>query len=131
MEAANLRSNKLRRLNSLIALGILVVVSLACRGLGSKAKGKASDLKCEAEVGIVKGEMDAGVKVSVVVKNVGDSGFITIKPEISTSEGEWTRSQDVTFTAGESKSLTYFFEEPTINATNIQCRVGVFPNADR
>lgn len=122
--------SKFQRINSLLAIPILISCLLACRTLTSKAKGQASNLKCEPDVGLVKGEMDAGVKVSVTVRNAGDAGVITIAPEVSTSEGEWNRSQDVQFTKGESKTLTYFFDEPTINATNIQCRVGVLPKAD-
>jgi hypothetical protein len=114
----------------LVAITLLIVLLLGCRALTSKAKGKASNLGCESDVGLVNGEPDAGVTVSVTVKNVGEAGFITIRPEISTSEGEWNRSQDLHFDAGETQNLTYFFAEPTINATGIQCRVGVLPNAD-
>lgn len=117
-------------LNSLATIAILVIFLLGCRALTSKARGKASNLSCKADVGFVRGEMDAGVNITVVVENVAESGFINIKPELSTSEGEWNRSQDMQFGAGESKTLTYFFDEPTINAKNIQCRVAISPNAD-
>ena len=73
---------------------------LGCRALTSKAKGKASSINCSHDVGIINGEMDAGVKVTVNVRNVGESGFINVKPEISTSEGEWNRSQDVRYKGG-------------------------------
>jgi len=130
MKAGNRTQLRLPWLNSLLAVASLMICVLACRELASRAKGRTSDLKCAPDIGVVKGEMDAGVKVTLVVKNVGESGFINIKPEITTSEGEWQRSQDVQFDAGESKTFTYFFDEPTINATNIQCRVGVSPKAD-
>ena len=71
--------------------------------------------------------MDAGVKVSLTVTNVGEAGIINIRPHINTSEGEWSRSQDIQFRSGESMNLSYFFDEPTINATNIQCTVAVSP----
>ena len=114
-------------LTPLLTLALLVFFLLGCRALASRAKGKASNVKCASDVGIVNGEMDAGIKVSLTVTNTGETGFINVKPELSTSEGEWHRSQDVQFNAGESKALSYFFDEPTINATNIQCRVAVSP----
>jgi hypothetical protein len=128
----NQHQSRFAWLNPLLAIAILLIAILGCdKGTFSKAKGKAANLKCEADVGIVNGEPDAGVNVIVTVKNVGETGFINIKPELSTSEGEWRRSQDVHFDAGESQILTYFFDEPTINAKNIQCRIGISPNADK
>jgi len=122
---------KYDRVISLMVITLLSMFLIGCpRGLTSRAKGQASNLRCEHDIGFVKGEPDAGITVSVTVKNVGEAGFITIRPELSTSEGEWNRSQDLQFNAGETKTLTYFFDEPTINATSIQCRVGIFPNAD-
>ena len=122
---------KFERVIALMAISLMLMFVLGCpRGLTSKAKGQASNIGCEASVGFVKGELDAGIKVNVTVKNVGETGFITIKPELSTSEGEWNRSQDLQFQAGETKALSYFFDEPTVNARSIQCRVGIFPNAD-
>ncbi|HEX8175525.1 MAG TPA: hypothetical protein VF543_10430 [Pyrinomonadaceae bacterium] len=115
---------------SLMAVVILAITPLGCRTLMSRAKGKVSNVSCKAGVGYVKGQLDAGIDVIVTIKNVGEAGFINIKSELSTSEGEWTRSQDVQFSADESRTLTYFFDEPTINAKNIQCRVGVSPRAN-
>ncbi|HEX8136500.1 MAG TPA: hypothetical protein VF544_02810 [Pyrinomonadaceae bacterium] len=114
----------------LAAIALLMLSLLACDILNSKAKGRASNLGCESDVGLINGEPDAGVKLSVMVKNLGEAGLIRIKPEISTSEGEWNRSQKLQFNAGETKTLTYFFHEPTINATGIQCRVSLQPQAD-
>jgi hypothetical protein len=119
------------RLLPLMAAAILLSALPGCnKGVFSKAEGKASGLTCEAGVGIVDNEPDAGVNVTITVKNVGESGFINIRPELSTSEGEWSQSQDLHFDAGETQNLTYFFAEPTINARNIQCRIGISPDAD-
>jgi hypothetical protein len=117
-------------LSSLTAIALLMILLLGCRPLTSKAKGRSSKIGCKPDIGVVKGAMDAGINVTVTVENVGEDGFINIKPELSTSEGEWNRSQDIQFAAGESKNLTYFFDEPTINASNIQCRVAIYPNAN-
>ncbi len=114
----------------IMAIALLMISLAGCKTLMSKAKGKASDLNCKADVGLVKGELDAGIKLTLTVKNTGEAGYINIKPELSTSEGEWSRSQDLQFDAGETMNLTYFFDEPTIMATSIQCRVGIYPKAD-
>jgi hypothetical protein len=111
-------------------MALLVFVLFDCRATMSNARAEASNITCTSDVGLVNGELDAGVKVSVTVKNVGKAGFINIKPELSTSEGEWTRSQNLQFNAGETKTLTYFFHEPTVNASSIQCRIEVSPKAD-
>ena len=74
---------------------------------------------------------DYGVTVSVTIKNTGQAGSITIMPEVSTSEGEWDRTQSLHFDAGEVKSLDYFFKEPSMNAENIHYGVSVFPSASR
>ncbi|HYG80138.1 MAG TPA: hypothetical protein VD861_07120 [Pyrinomonadaceae bacterium] len=125
---------KFNRSTSFITVALLMISLIGCRTLLSKAKGQASNLKCDSDVGFVKGELDAGVKITVSVKNVGEAGFITIRPELSTSEGDWSRSQELHFDAGESKTLSYFFDEPTINAmrdtASVQCRVGISPQAD-
>lgn len=113
-----------------LAAVVLVTALSACRALLSGAKGRASNILCEPSAGIVDGQPDAGINVKVTVTNVGSEGFISIRPELSTSEGEWSRSQDLNFSKGESKTLTYFFKEPTLMADNIQCRVGVTPSAD-
>lgn len=121
---------KFRWNNLLLVMTIAGLCLPACRSLTSSAKGRASNLKCEKSAGLVNGEMDAGVNITVVVTNAGEAGAITVRPEITTSEGEWSRSQELHFKKGESKTLTYFFDQPTINASNIECQVGVFPNAD-
>ena len=60
-----------------MAVAILLILVFACnKGTLSKAKGRASNLVCKADVGIVKVEPDAGVTVTVTVKNVREAGFI-------------------------------------------------------
>jgi hypothetical protein len=113
-----------------LVVAVLTMALNECRSVFSGAKAQASNITCAHDFGIVNGEMDAGVNVKVTVTNVGAEGFINIRPELSTSEGEWSRSQNLQFRKGETKSLSYFFHEPTIGATNIQCRVGVTPKAD-
>lgn len=113
-----------------VAAAVMAAALNDCRSTLSKAKGQTSDVKCEAGMGVINNEPDAGVNVKVTLTNVGEAGYIKVNAELSTSEGEWSRSQNLQFGKGESRPLTYFFHEPTIMAENIQCRVNVHPQAD-
>jgi hypothetical protein len=113
--------------NSLSILPFLLILLLGLKSCTSQAKGKFSRPLCAPSAGLVKEELDYGINISTEVTNVGQPGYITITPELSTSEGEWTRNQELYFKANESKNLTYFFSEPTINSANVQCRVEVSP----
>ncbi|HMS38615.1 MAG TPA: hypothetical protein PKE69_00070 [Pyrinomonadaceae bacterium] len=120
---------KLKNTYSLLAIIVLVFVITGCE-LTSRAKGKVTDYKCSPTAGFVNGEMDYGVEVKLKIKNIGEEGIIKISSELSTSEGTWKRSQKLTFKAGEEKSLSYFFSEPTVNVTNVQCKIKVFPESN-
>jgi hypothetical protein len=89
--------------------------------------GQVSNIKVEEEPELVNGQMDWGAKVSFTVTNFGVAGTIHVSVHLTCSEGEWTREQDLIFRPKETMSLTYFFQEPTINATNIQAHVVVNP----
>lgn len=93
----------------------------------SKAEGEISNFEVNSDFGIINDEPDAGFTVTFTLKNIGEKGVIEITPKLSCSEGEWTRNQSLTLNAGESKNLTYFFHEPTINSTNVQGSVYVYP----
>ena len=116
-----------------LAAAVLALALSQCRTTLSNAKGKVSDVKCEPFMGVINNEPDAGINVKATVTNVGEAGFIKITPELSTSEGEWSRSQTLQFRKGEAQTLTYFFHEPTVNVfanSNLQCRVAASPSAD-
>ncbi|HUJ33161.1 MAG TPA: hypothetical protein VLY23_17910 [Candidatus Acidoferrum sp.] len=76
---------------------------------------------------VINGEMDWGSEVGFDLRNDGDRGMVHITVTLTCSEGEWNRTQDIQMEAGESRHFTYFFQEPTINATNYQGRVNVEP----
>ena len=76
---------------------------------------------------LIRGEMDWGSEVGFDVKNEGERGMVHITVTLSCSEGQWVRSQDLLLEAGQPRHLTYFFEEPTITATNYQALVRVTP----
>lgn len=111
-----------------VILAGLVVVALtlaACkRSPGATAPSspspQVSDLKVESDTRVIRGDFDYGVSVTFIVVNMGEPGTIRIRPWLTCSEGEWSREQHMYFNKGEAKQLTYFFAEPTINATNIQ-----------
>lgn len=102
----------------------------AIRAATSQAYGEVSDLSLDHESRIVNGEFDYGVTVSFTIKNTGEAGIIEISPRLSCSEGEWSREQNLQFTAGEQKSLTYFFQEPTINSSNIEVEIRTIPGVN-
>lgn len=115
------------------ALTIVLVVCAAVLLTGfnrcpplSDAKGKVSDFKIEWDV---NSNLDAGLSVTFTVTNVGKAGVIEIEPRCSTSEGEWKRTQVLDFAPGESKNLSYFFHEPTVDSSNNYCGVGITPRA--
>lgn len=94
----------------------------------SEAKGQVQNLQASNDSRIINDEFDYGWTVSFSIKNVGKAGIIMVSPWISCSEGEWSLFQKVSFAAGETKSFTYFFHEPTINASNGQYGVKVNPH---
>ncbi|GAB4138814.1 MAG: hypothetical protein Tsb009_07280 [Planctomycetaceae bacterium] len=93
----------------------------------SQAKPYLLEKKWTADVGIINDQPDAGVRVMVKVRNTGKRGLVGIKALVTCSEGEWSRNQHLTFNAGEVKTLTFFFHEPTVNASNIQVEIKLSP----
>ena len=114
---------------TLIALAIAcsLIFLTAC----SKAKGRVGETTAEGDTALIDDQMDYGIRVTTSITNVGESDSLRITARLSTSEGEWERTQNLHFDANETKKLTYFFHEPTINATNIYYGVSVFPNANQ
>lgn len=100
-----------------------------CRrlGPGNEAVGHIVEVHQVADVGLINGEPDAGVRVKTTIRNEGKEGFLRVKARLSSSEGEWTREQKLHFDSGESKDLAWFFSEPSVNASNVQSWVEVSP----
>ncbi|MCA1619529.1 MAG: hypothetical protein LC795_09520 [Acidobacteria bacterium] len=122
-EKKNAGSNRAR-----VILAAALIVSLAVLLTGcSPAEGKLVQVKAKHDVQITSEGPDYGVTVTATIKNVGEAGSLMISPEISTSEGEWDRTQHLHFAANETKTLTWFFPEPSLDAGNIQYEVSVFP----
>lgn len=109
---------------------IIAVLGLAYVGgwdPGNEAVGQIIVVHHMGDVALIDGAPDAGVRVKATIKNDGKEGTLRVKVRLSSSEGEWTREQKLHFGSGESKDLTWFFGEPTINASNIQSWIEVSP----
>ncbi len=109
---------------------IVAVLGLAYAGgwdPGNEAVGHIVEVYQLADVGLINGQPDAGVRVKTIIKNEGKEGFLRVKARLSSSEGEWTREQKLHFSSGESKDLAWFFSEPSVNASNVQSWVEVSP----
>ena len=119
-----------RILSALLTLAVFssTLVFMGCPPFNN-AKGKVLSITAKHDMGLVDGEADYGCTVTVVIKNVGETDEIKITPGLSCSEGEWDRTQTLQFRAQETKKLTYFFHEPTVNATNCHYNVRVWPKA--
>jgi hypothetical protein len=110
------------------------IVLLGCNPIGisehpsNKAKGRVfGSVRFMGETRLINGELNYGITTAVTVENIGQTGFIKVIVYLKSSEGEWIRCEEIPFTAGEYKTLTYFFPEPTLNTTNIECRANVSP----
>jgi hypothetical protein len=93
----------------------------------NKPRGQVVSVNRVSDWEFVNGEMDAGFKVTAVIKNVGMAGDLRVVTFLSCSQGEWSRTQHLYFNAGESMTLRYFFHEPTVSVSNCQARAGVSP----
>jgi hypothetical protein len=94
----------------------------------NKAKGALyGDVRCNSETQFINGEWNYGFTTTVTVRNVGQTGFIKVTVYIKCAEGEWSRSEEIPICAGEYRTLTYFFHEPTHKTVNVECRAYASP----
>ena len=105
---------------------LLAVLCVAGCGLFGP-RGTVSNVTHQEHPELINGEFDWGSEVAFDVTNQSQRGTIHITVTLSTSEGQWSRSQDLIFEKGQTLHLTYFFPEPSINATNYQAAVHVEP----
>lgn len=114
------------RIKGFVFIATMIFLS-GCDVITSEAVPQFSNFQCNSDFRIVNEEPDAGWTASFTITNVGKPGNINIMPKLSTSEGEWVRDQTLYFGAGESRNLSYFFSEPTINAENPSCYANTIP----
>ena|ERR1035437_5909948 len=116
-----------RRIALLEMSGTLFAMILLGCGSTPQPNGHVSNVQVTEEPELVDGQPDWGAKVTFTVTNSGAKGQIHVNVRLTCSEGQWSRMQDLDFGPQESMSLSYFFQEPTINATNYQTQVSVNP----
>jgi hypothetical protein len=107
------------------AIVLLCVALLG--GCAKQPRGNVSNITRQEHPMLVNGDMDWGSEVGFDLKNEGERGMIHVTVTLSCSEGQWVRSQELLLEAGQSMHLTYFFQEPTLNASNYQALVRVEP----
>ena len=109
------------------AFAIVLFSVVVLGGCEKRPRGSVSNITRQEHPELINGQMDWGSEVGFDLKNEGERGMIHITVTVSCSEGRWVRSQDLLLEAGQFRHLTYFFHEPTINATNFQALVRVDP----
>ncbi len=106
----------------MVLLGVALI-----GGCAKRPHGNVSNVTRQEHPALVNGKMDWGSEVGFDLKNEGERGMIHITVNLSCSEGQWVRSQELLLEAEQSIHLTYFFQEPTINSANYQALVRVEP----
>ena len=106
---------------------ILLLIGAFLSSAGSGAECELSDLYTNQSVALTDGDFDASHVIKATVRNVGKPGNITVRAELSTSEGNFVREQTLMLDAGETRPLSYAFPEPTINASNVEGRLSCSP----
>lgn len=106
-----------------VALVLVVFVGKFVDG-GTKLPCQVISVKTDADMLLIGGEFDAGFSVNANVKNTGDvAALFKVVAKLSTSEGNFERTQDIVIFPDQVERLKYGFHEPTINAGNVQGRV--------
>ena len=117
----------------MIALCLMLLVGCdaktqrAIESASSKADAYLSNLSGNHDSRLVGGELNYGYTVTFTVTNIGQAGIVRVSPWLTCSEGEWSRVQHLHMASGKSLNLSYFFDEPTINSSNIQFGVRLSP----
>lgn len=99
-----------------------------CIGNGPKGRIVSSD--CKPKVGLIDNKLDAGINVAISVRNEGKAGIIKVQAMLNSSEGSFSRSQELYFKENEVKNLKFLIHEITVNAENLECWGNVSPQAD-
>jgi hypothetical protein len=94
----------------------------------SQAEGMVSNVQLESDLTADgQGNPDYAVTVYCNVKNVGEEGKLLVTYMVTSSEGDWTKQDDLYFRAGETRSLTKLFPEPSFRASGLRAYVKVYP----
>jgi hypothetical protein len=89
---------------------------------------KVENVEITSDTRIINGEFDYGELVSFDLKSTkSDAKDVPVRVTLTCSEGKWVQEQTVHLGPEESKHLSFFFAEPTINVTGVKARVEVVP----
>lgn len=87
---------------------------------------KLENLDVTGEPRVINGNLDYGAVVAFDVTNITDKPQeVQLRIEVSCSEGKWTQDQKVALAGKESRRLTLFFPEPTIDSSDLKGRVHI------
>lgn len=112
----------------IVAIGLFTKWKDGGTSWGSKADCRILAIQTQPETFITNNDFDFGYVVRTRIRNAGSEGAITVKAFLSTSEGNFERSQLIVFTANQEDTLSYQFPEPTVNATGVQSRITCSPS---
>ena len=108
----------------IIGTVVVLVIAFAILTYSPDSKSQASceitDRTLIADVFVIDGQPDAGYLHRAKVRNNGKTGEVEVKAKLSTSEGEFNRSQKANIKAGEDFDFSFAFHEPSVNAQNVQ-----------
>jgi hypothetical protein len=89
-------------------------------------KAKIENLSMSGDTRVINNEFDWGENVSFDVRSVSSNPKdVTVEVHLLCSEGEWTRMQNVHLGPNETRRVSVFFQEPTIDAKNIRAQVQI------
>ncbi len=91
----------------------------------SEAPGcEVGDVEISGDTFFVDGRLDAGFALTARIANRGDAAALfKIVATLSTSEGDFERTQELVLQPGVTRAVQYGFHEPTVNSVTSQGRV--------
>src|SRR5581483_2997524 len=91
-----------------IIVGCVAVFGIvAVTGCNRGPRPVVSNVTRQEHPEMISGELDWGSEVSFDVANNGEPGIVLVEVVLSSSEGEWSRTQKVMLGQGELRRLTY------------------------
>ena len=107
-----------------IAGGVVLILALAGNLLVPLAGCDVANIEITADTFLIDGSFDAGFALTADVVNSGDAAALfRVVATLSTSEGDFKRTQEIVLQPEVTRALQYGFHEPTVNAFTSQGRV--------
>jgi hypothetical protein len=89
-----------------------------------RALCEVHEVQVAANSFVVRNQMDFGYTLKGIVRNSGPDATLQLVATLSTSEGEYQRARSLYFKSGGVMNVSFDYHEPTVNAANIQGRIG-------